>query len=128
MTDQQFQMGRLIISVLLLMLSSCTGKSSRSTVYVSIYANSDKRVILTFDGKVIFDRKTPTSQKVEVVRGPIIIDKKDIEIHYLVDEKDTTIMYRLKPKNYINILYSDSRNEFQFGTTDSVSFFNSRID
>jgi hypothetical protein len=79
--------------------------------------------------KIVFDSLINTKNGLlEVRRGPFLINDSEIEISFQVDNKDTIFTYTLQKQNYWSVGYSETRHEFQFMVSDSVDFFNSRID
>jgi len=128
MIDQQ-RLLKTLLSSLIVIVIGCTGKKNHeSTMYINIYGKSKQRITVQLNKKTVYDKRDSMTRLIEVTRGPFVLNEKDVQIHYQIDNKDTTITFPLKNKNYVSIGYSDIRKEFQFTTADSLHFFNSRTD
>jgi hypothetical protein len=128
MVDQQ-RFLRTCLSSILMILVSCGHKENyNNAIYINIYGKCKQQIIVKLDKKTIYDKRINATHLIEVTRGPFTLNEKDVKIHYQIDDKDTSFIFQLKNKNYVSIGYSDIRNEFQFMISDSLHFFNSRID
>ena len=119
----------LLSSMFLIICSSCRQeKNYKNSVYIDIYGDYKKRALVKFDDDVIFDQSVNSHHSLDVIRGPLILNKTEIKIYFSIDNKDTSLIFSLKKNNYLFIGHSDLKNEFQFYPSDSIKFFHSRID
>jgi len=113
----------------LFIFCSCSQRNQyKNRVYIDIYGNYKDRATVKFDNDVIFDKKVNSRRFLDVIRGPIVLNKAEIKIYFSIDSKDTSLIFSLKKNNYLFIGHSDIRHEFQFYPTDSIKFFHSKTD
>jgi hypothetical protein len=130
MEDLQHRLKIILLSSLILFVySSCSQKQRyKNSVYIDVYGDFKQRVIVKIDDDIIFDKKVDTHHTLDVIRGPLLLDKEKVKIFFSIDNKDTSVIFNLKKNNYLYIGHSDLRHEFQFYPSDSIKFFHSRID
>jgi hypothetical protein len=121
--------GNWILLILLILCSCGQGQKKESKrIYLELYGHASQHVVLKLDGKVVYSKEFAKLEDFTAQIEPIITTNDKVKITFINDNKDTSFVFSLKAKNYNFLGYSKFRKEFQFTSSDSVSFFNSKID
>ena len=121
--------GNWILLIFLILCSCGQGqKKEPKMIYLGLYGHASQHVILKLDDKVVYTKKFAKLEDFTAQIEPIVTTNDKVKITFINDNKDTSFVFLLKAKNYNFLGYSKFRKEFQFTSSDSVHFFNSRID